>query len=266
MKQAVLKISSRFVKNKSWGRAKIAGTIKFFENFESKILNNKRRIFVWLPPDYKSNPVQKYPVLYMNDGQNLVDPTTAYTGYDWRVDETATKLIKSYKLKPLIIVGINNTPDRLEEYSNTEKGKNYLRFITSELKPFIDSNFRTFIDPGNTAIMGSSMGGLISFLAVWNYPEIFSKAGCMSSSFYYHSDHAIELVRNYSGPKKDIKIYIDHGEDGLVRGQQMFCALSSKGYVVGTDIDYFYAPGAEHNEKEWAIRLERPLRFFFGQK
>lgn len=107
------------------------------------------------------------------------------------------------------------------------------------------------------------MGGLISFLAAWNHPKVFSKAGCMSSSFYYHEDKAIKMVKEYNGHKKDIKIYIDHGEDGAVRGQRMFCALTSKGFIIGNDIDYYYAPGAVHNEKEWADRLERPLLFFF---
>ena len=67
----------------------------------------------------------------------------------------------------------------------------------------------------------------------------------------------------YEGPRKQIRFYIDHGEDGLLRGQKMFCKLSQLGYVIGTDIDYFYAPGAEHNESVWAKRLERPLLFFF---
>jgi predicted alpha/beta superfamily hydrolase len=107
------------------------------------------------------------------------------------------------------------------------------------------------------------MGGLISFLIAWNHPEVFSMAGCMSSSFYYHEDKALKMVKNYSGPKKNIRIYIDHGEDGLIRGQKMFCTLASKGYLIGTDMDYYYAPDAEHNEQAWAERLERPLLFFF---
>jgi predicted alpha/beta superfamily hydrolase len=114
--------------------------------------------------------------------------------------------------------------------------------------------------------MGSSMGGLASFLIVWNHPEVFSMAGCMSSSFYYNDDKVFKILDEYTGPKKHIKFYIDHGEDGLVRGQKMFCKLTQMGYVIGTDLDYFYAPKAEHNETEWAKRLERPLIFFFGNK
>ena len=199
----------------------------------------------------------------MHDGQNIMDPMTSFAGMDWRVDETLTKLIRKNMIKEIIVVGINNSKDRIKEYSDSEAGRNYIKFMIEELKPFIDSGYRTLSDRENTAVMGSSMGGLISFLIAWNHSEIFSKAGCMSSSFYYQDDKAIKMVKNFSGQKKNIKIYIDHGEDGLVRGQQMFCTLTAKGYLIGTDIDYYYASGAEHNEKEWADRLERPLLFFF---
>ena len=133
-----------------------------------------------------------------------------------------------------------------------------------ELKPFIDSGYRTLADPGNNAVMGSSMGGLISFLAAWKHPEIFSMAGCMSSSFYYNNDKIFETLKIYETPPKGLKIYIDHGEDGLVRGQKVFAALTQLGFVIGTNLDYYYAPGAEHNETAWAERLGRPLLFFFG--
>lgn len=243
----------------------IVGKAEYHKEFASSILNNKRDIIVWLPIGYNSqkNPNKRYPVLYMHDGQNIMDPKTAYVGKDWRVDETVMKLIRQKKIKEIIVVGIYNTPDRLDEYSWTEKGQNYLKFIVTELKPFIDSNYKTLSDKDNTAVMGSSMGGLISFYAAWHYPDVFSMAACMSSSFYYNNDKSLKLVQSYRGKKKQVKFYIDHGEDGLIRGQKMFCLLSQKGYVLGQDIDYFYAPGAEHNEREWAARLERPLFFFF---
>jgi predicted alpha/beta superfamily hydrolase len=202
----------------------------------------------------------------MHDGQNIMDPKTAFVGKDWRVDETVMRLIKQKKIKEIIVVAIYNTSDRLDEYSWSEKGQNYLKFIVTELKPFIDSTYKTLPDKDNTAIVGSSMGGLISFYAAWHYPDVFSMAGCMSSSFYYNNDKSIRQVEEYNGPKKHIKFYIDHGEDGSLRGQRMFVELSKKGYVIGHDIDYFYAPGAAHNEKEWAARMERPLLFFFGNK
>jgi predicted alpha/beta superfamily hydrolase len=247
---------------------KIVGKVEYHKEFLSTHLNNKRDIVVWLPIGYnqQKNPDKKYPVLYMHDGQNILDPKTAYVGKDWRVDETVMKLIKQKKIKEIIVVGIYNSPDRLDEYSWSEKGRNYLKFIVYELKPFIDSNYKTLPDSESTATIGSSMGGLISFFAAWNYPDVFSMAGCLSSSFYYNNDRSIKQVEEYHGPKKHVKFYIDHGEDGSTRGQRMFVELSKKGYVVGKDIDYYYAPGAEHNEREWAARLERPLLFFFKYK
>ena len=243
----------------------IVGKVEYHKDVLSPILKNKRDIVVWLPIGYNplKNPDKKYPCLYMHDGQNIIDPKTAYVGKDWRVDETVMKLIKQKKIKEIIVVGIYNSPDRLDEYSWSEKGQNYLKFIVTELKPFIDSVYKTLSDKENTAIMGSSMGGLISFYAGWHYPDVFSMVGCLSSSFYYNNDRSIKQVEDYNGHKKHVKFYIDHGEDGNVRGQRMFVELSKKGYVIGQDIDYFYSPGAEHNEREWAARLERPLLFFF---
>lgn len=246
----------------------VMGKVEYHKEFYSALLDNKRDIVVWMPQGYdlSKNKNKRYPVLYMHDGQNILDPKTSYIGKDWRVDETITKLIRQKKIKEIIVVGIYNTPDRLDEYSWSEKGQKYLQFIITELKPIIDTTYRTLPEKDNTAIIGSSMGGLISFYAGWHYPDVFSMAGCMSSSFYYNNDKSIKQVQEYKGKKKLIKFYIDHGEDGSVRGQKMFVELSKKGYVIGQDIDYYYAPGAEHNETEWAARLERPLLFFFGNK
>jgi len=245
---------------------KIIGKVEYHRKFYSKALNNRRDIIVWLPPSYKKESHRRYPVLYIQDGQNIMDPRTAYVGIDWQVDETAMRLIKLGDLQELIIVGIYNTPERLEEYSDSNKGKNYMKFMVEQLKPFIDKYYRTLSGKEYNAVMGSSMGGLISFLLVWNYPDVYGKAACMSSSFYYDGDKAINMVKNYTGEKKKIKIYIDHGEDGLPRGQKMFCELSQKGYLIGTDIDYYYSPGADHTESEWAKRIPRPLLFFFGTR
>jgi predicted alpha/beta superfamily hydrolase len=250
-------------KRKIPGKVKIMGNVEHLKNFYSHNLNNKRDLIVWLPPSYNEDAARRYPVLYMHDGQNIMNPKTSFSGTDWRVDETLTKLIKEDKIEEVIVIGIYNTHDRLEEYSDSEKGKKYIKFIIEELKPFVDLRYRTLRDRKNTAAMGSSMGGLISFFMVWNHQDVFCKAGCLSSSFYYNSDKAIEMVIKHSGQKKKIKIYIDHGEDGLLKGQKMFSELTAKGYVVGKDIDYYYEPGAGHNENAWAKRLERPLFFLF---
>lgn len=253
----------KFKKKTIDGKTRIVSKVEYHRKFYSKILNNRRDIIVWLPPSYKKKTEKRYPVLYMQDGQNIMDPKTAYIGIDWQTDETAARLIKAGELQEIIIVGIYNTPERLEEYSDSPKGKNYMKFMVEQLKPFIDKYYRTKPDKEYNAVMGSSMGGLISFLVAWNYPDVFGKTACLSSSFYYDNDKAINMVANYTGEKKKIKIYIDHGEDGLPRGQKMFCELTQKGYLIGTDIDYYYSPGADHTESEWARRLQRPLLFFF---
>ncbi len=259
---------NKMKKKKNTGRDEIVGTIELHENIYSRHLDSERTMIVWLPPKYKrlKNAEKRYPVLYMQDGQNLFDPKTSYAGKDWRVDETVVKLVKAGLMKEIIVVGIYNSEDRLEEYSDTEKGEKYLQFLIEEVKPFIDSVYRTMPEKENTAILGSSMGGLASFLAAWKHPEIFSMAGCMSSSFYYNDEKVFNMLDEHSGSKKQVKFYVDHGEDGLIRGQKMFCRLTKMGYVVGTDLDYFYSPGAEHNESAWAERLERPLLFFFRRK
>jgi len=258
------------MKKKTPGKIKIIGKVEYHKKFYSKYLDNKRGIIVWLPPSYlpagkagkKSG--KRYPVLYMHDGQNIMNPRTSFAGVDWRVDETVTDLIKRKKIPEIIIVGIFNTKDRLDEYSDSSKGKDYMKFIIKELKPFIDSNYKTLRDKNNNAVMGSSLGGLISFLLVWNYPKVFSKAASLSGSFYFDSEKVIKMVRKEQ-KKKKMEIYLDHGEDGLKEGQKMFCALTVKGYLLGKDIDYFYDIGAGHNEADWAERLERPLKFLFGK-
>ncbi|MBT8380239.1 MAG: alpha/beta hydrolase [Ignavibacteria bacterium] len=254
----------KFLRKKRTDSEAVIGNVQYHRESYSHNLESKRDFFVWLPPGYNNSKDRQYPVLYMHDGQNLIDPKTAYAGKDWQVDETLTRLISEYKMKEIIVVGIYNSDDRLEEYSDSEKGKKYLKFLVEELKSFVDSNYRTLSDKQHTAIIGSSMGGLISFLAAWKHTEVFGMAGCMSSSFYYNDEKIFKTIDEYEGEKKHIKFYIDHGEDGLLRGQKMFCKLTQLGYIIGTDIDYFYAPGAEHNESEWAKRLERPLLYFFG--
>lgn len=242
------------------------GILEEYDNFSLDDNLLPRKILVWLPKDYYSKRKYdcKYRVIYMHDGQNLFDPSTSYAGKHWEVSETLTRLLKAKQIYDLIIVGIYNTTERLEEYDYSSKGKMYLDGIVNNLKPFIDKEYRTLTDRENTAMIGSSMGGLISFYAGWFYSHIFSKVGCMSSSFYYHNDQVLNLVSEYNGEKIPVKFYIDHGDDGHIRSQKMFCLLSQKGYIIGKDIDYYYQYKGEHNESEWAKRLVRPLKFFFG--
>src|SRR5438270_9821510 len=162
-----------------------------------------RRVVVWLPPGYSAHGT-KYAVLYMHDGQNLFDKATAGYGMEWEIDEHLSRLIADKKVRPTIVVGIWNTPKRLQEYVPSKafatlpadyRGKvkalyggdplsdGYLKFIVRELRPMIDKRFNVKTDRADTAIMGSSMGSLISLYAIEEYPQVFGAAGMMSTQW-----------------------------------------------------------------------------------
>lgn len=247
----------------------ITGKVIYHNNFVIDGLR-PRNIFVWLPPDYDSQKEKRYPVFYMHDGQNLIDPRTSNTFIDWQVDEVADSLIRSGDVEPFIIVGINNTDDRGTEYNNTEHGKLYMKLIVEKIKPFIDSNYRTLTDAANTAVGGSSMGGLISMIIVWEYPDVFSKAACFSPAFRINAIDYVSVVKEYNGAKKNILLYIDNGGvalEGLLQPgiDSMIEVLTKKGFVEENDLFVFIDEKAEHNEAAWAKRVWRPIKLFFGE-
>jgi len=164
-------------------RSKVTGDVRYHRNLEHPGLL-PRDVLVWLPPGYESEPETRYPVLYLHDGQQVFDPATSMHGVDWQVDEAATDLIRKGRMRKIIVVAINNTSDRWQEYSDTPKGTLYADFIIRTLKPMIDATYRTEAGPEATAVMGSSMGGRISFLLAWNHPDVFSMAACLSSAFW----------------------------------------------------------------------------------
>ena len=205
----------------------------------------------------------------MHDGQNLIDPRTSNTFIDWQVDETADSLIKNGEVEPFIIVGMNNTDDRATEYNNTPLGKLYEKLVVEKIKSFIDSHYRTLTDAKNTVVGGSSMGGLISMLFAWDYPNVFSKAACFSPAFKIRNYDYTKVVENDKSPKKNLMIYIDNGGVGLETVlqpgvEEMVSILKAKGYKEGEDLIVFYDKSAEHNEAAWAKRAWRPMKMFFG--
>lgn len=268
--------TSIFIRINKWSNkeprlthGQIKGTLKYHPNFPGNGLK-PRDVVVWLPPSYDSSLEKRYPVLYMHDGQNIVDPATSSFGYDWQVDEVADSLINCQSIKEIIVVGIYNTPDRVEEYSHSPLGYKYMSFIVEKLKPFIDAKYRTLLDRENTAAAGSSMGGLISFMMAWCYPEVFSMAACFSPALKIQKFNYVDTVENYSGDKKEIKIYIYNGgvslEADLQPGiDEMIVALQNKGYELGKDIIWHIDRNASHSEIAWAQHIWRPLVFFFGR-
>lgn len=247
----------------------VTGTVEYHRNFVIDGLK-PRDVIVWLPPDYNSDENKRYPVLYMHDAQNIFDPRTSTLFIDWQADETADSLIRAGEIESIIIVGMNNTSDRFEEYSNSPLGKLYMNLIAEKIKPFIDSKYRTLPDRNNTAVAGSSMGGLISFMIAWEYPDLFSKAACFSPAFKIQNVDYVKEVTNYSGNKKDIKLYIDNGGVGLEAQLQpgideMIDALKQKGYEDGKDFFVYIDKNSEHNEAAWAEKFWRPLKIFFAK-
>jgi predicted alpha/beta superfamily hydrolase len=275
----VSKDTTVYIKINDWGtgspnkikfKGKITGNLKYHRNFPGKGLL-PRDIVVWLPPSYDKETQKRYPVLYAHDAQNLFDPETSSFGVDWQLDETADSLIKQEKIKEIIIVGINNSQNRMKEYYTGDTGETYLKFIVNELKPFIDKTYRTLSNRKNTATIGSSAGGLIAFMLLWEYNKVFSKAACISPAFHIEDIDYITPVNNSKGKRKDIKVYIDCGGTGLdslllTGAKEMISALDKKGYKNNKDYLFFYDKIAEHNEPNWAKRVWRPLEFFYEIK
>lgn len=244
----------------------ITGTIKYYHNFEDHNLKYTRDVMVWLPLSYYKSPNKRYPVLYAHDGQNLFAQNSVFNG-EWRMDETADSLMRHGKTEEFIIVGIANTKDRWAEYSGTPEGTAYINFIIHNLKPFIDTHFRTKPDKNNTAAIGSSMGGLISFYMVWLHPEVFSKAACLSSGFAYDDGHIVDKVAASTLKVPGTRLYLDCGDVDLDKyfladNERMKNLLEEKHPEI--KLMYRVFKGSAHNEFAWAKRLDIPLVYLFG--
>lgn len=224
--------------------------------------NSHRRVRVYLPPGYDENTLKRYPVLYMHDGTNLFFGDEAFGGNEWRVDENVELLHNMNLIDKVIVVGVY-AKDRMYEY--TKPGyEQYGNFMVNELKPLVDSRLRTLTDPRNTAVMGSSLGGVVSFFLGFQYPHVFGKAACLSSTFGYRDDL---MERVAAEPKKDVRFYIDSGwpEDNYENTAAMRDQLQASGYEYGKDFMHFAFPGDLHNEASWAARSHVPFQYFFGK-
>ncbi len=240
------------------------------DNFWIPQLNRSRRIWIYLPPDY-TNSSKNYPVLYMQDGQNLFDVNTSYSG-EWEVDESLNKLFGEGDAG-VIVVGIENGGlKRIDEYSpwvNAQygggEGDAYVNFIVETLKPYIDTHYRTKSDRLNTGIFGSSMGGLISFYAAIKHQDIFSKAGIFSPSFWF-SDQVYSLVET-EGKQSDMSIYLLGGEqeDGLIQElNEMQNTLHQAGFA-DDEIKILSHPDGQHSEWYWRREFPAAYEWLFNK-
>lgn len=221
--------------------------------------NHPLRVF--LPPGYGENTLATYPVLYMQDGQNLFFAQEAFGGQHWMVEETLRVLDSMNLVQKAIVVGIYPL-DRMVDY--TRPGyEDYGRYLVEEVKPWVDVTYRTRPEPESTVVMGSSLGGVVSFFLAWQWPEVFGNAACLSSTFGYQDD-LHERVE--SEMKRDVKIYLDSGwpRDNYEPTRAMRNALRGAGYREGLDLFYLAFPRARHNEEAWSMRAHIPFQFFFG--
>lgn len=272
-----------------------------------------RNISIWLPPDYEPRGAP-LPVIYMHDGQNLFDAETAYGGKTWGVGEALATLAPAGKVRPAIIVGVWNTPRRFEEYfpqklapllpselraklTRASKGPlmadAYLRFLVTELKPYIDARFRTLTGASDTSIMGSSMGGLISIYAMAQYPQVYGQAAGLSvhwplvapgdaAAAAENANAVAAAAANANavaaafgklfaashwkpGPNR---LYVDHGDQGIDRyyapyADRIDTMMAGEGWAPPNLVSRVW-PGTTHNEESWRARIDVPLVFLLG--
>ncbi|MCB9230812.1 MAG: histidine kinase [Bacteroidia bacterium] len=250
--------------------SQVTGQVKYHRGLKSKGLKD-RDVIVWLPPGYDTDLEKRYPVLYMHDGQNIFDPSTSFLGLDWRADETADSLIRAGLIDPLIIVGINNTEDRREEYGTGKLADLYMDFVIQKVKPLIDGEYRTQPLLESTFTGGSSMGGLISMRLHWEHATTFSAALCFSPAFRIRDLDYVPTVADHLPPKPPVLVYIDNGgvdlETELQPGiDDMLAALEKWGIREGQGLHYVKDPAATHNEGAWARRFPGALLWLMLQK
>ncbi len=282
----------------------VAGRFVAFDRVPSRHLR-ERKVVVWLPPGYDGSDI-RYATLYMHDGQNLFDAAASFSGVPWAVDRHLASLMAARAVRPTIVVAIWNTPDRWNEYAPATPlralppalqaraggGRDtglglmadaYLRYMVEELKPTMDTQFRTRPGRDDTFVMGSSMGGLISLYALVNYPEVFGGAGCISTHWPVTGAEALlaapdgpdaralnDSTRRWLAaslpPAGKHRLYFDHGDQGLdatygAHQQQIDQIVAAKGFRSGVDWQTRSFPGAAHHETAWQARLPVPLTF-----
>ena len=266
------------VRVRGWGQT----SVSYHPDFSSRFLPHARTISVWLPPGYGFDPHRRYPVFYMHDGQNLFDAHTAFAGNPWLADEVTEREVRAGRVPPLIIVGVANTPARLDEYGprhgeqsrEDDPARAYGRFLVEEVKPFIDATYRTRPEPDQTGVGGSSMGGLISLhLCEW-YPDVFEKCAAMSPSLWWDREFFLRNATESLDGLDRCRIWLDVGEHEsataagsavtIRRTRRLARLFERHGLRAGEQFHYVEVPGGTHNEASWGGRFDRVLRFLFG--
>jgi enterochelin esterase-like enzyme len=260
------------------------GDLRLHE-FRSRIFQNSRFLRVWLPPGYDAaaNAAHRYPVLYLNDGQNLFEAATSFNGVEWQADETADRLIREGAIPPMIIVGIDNTGKaRIREYMPHRSlhpimmrahGTRYPSFLFKEVIPFMSRNYRVAAGPENTGLGGSSLGALIALYTAAVRPGTIGRL-LMESPSLWASNR--QLIRQSRGVKRwPERVYLATGtaeagrkdkDQSVVDDVRELAAILHRAGLDDAHLKLVIDDGAAHHEAAWAQRFPKALEFLFGNR
>jgi predicted alpha/beta superfamily hydrolase len=258
------------------------GDLRLHE-FRSRVFRNTRFLRVWLPPGYDdaANAGRRYPVLYLNDGQNLFEAAIAFGGVEWQVDETADRLIREGAIPPIIIVGLDNTgKNRIREYMPHRslypvllrgQGSRYPNFLIKEVMPFVARNYRVATGPENTGLGGSSLGALISLYTAAARPGLIGRLLLESPSLWTSNRQMIRASREVTRWPERIFLGVGTAEAGredrnrsVVDDVRELAGILRRAGLDEKRLRLVIEEGATHNESAWARRFPEALRFLFG--
>jgi enterochelin esterase-like enzyme len=258
----------------------LAQQLTTFE-FASEVLRLTRRITVWLPPDVRASA--RYPVLYLNDGQNLFDPSRAFAGVTWRVAETASAMIEADAIAPLVIVGIDHgellrareylpVEDERNPFARRPLAANYAEFVTSELMPAIERTFPVARGASRTGFGGSSYGAVAALYTAMRRPGVFGKLLIESPSLYVGRGSLLRRARAVQ--RWPQRVYLGVGTAETSREEWNVETVTNvtrlaetlRGAGLGPRrLRVTVEPGASHSEGAWAGRLPQALQFLYGR-
>lgn len=261
----------------------LSGDIRHLGSVRSELLGNTRDVWVYLPPSYAAQPTRRYPVVYFHDGQNVFDAATAFIGVEWQADETLQRLAADRSIDEVIAVAVANTPERVAEYTQAvdpqhsapARAQLYVRFLAEELKPRIDAQYRTRTEREHTALVGSSLGGLVSLYAGVAAGQTFGLVAGMSPVVQWGAHDLEQHYRRAPDSQLPLRVWIDMGtaeiasdpaaSRALVDELRRFRdVLVARGYRLGDSLQSVEAPQAAHDERAWSARLGPALRFLLG--
>lgn len=252
-----------------------SGYVARYDGWWSDTLQDSRPVWIYTPPSYDEQPDERFPIIYMHDGQNLFDPAASFAGVIWNVQGAMDQGAADGSVREAIVVGIGNDQNRIWEYTPTDGGYGgggagqYLDFVVNELKPQIDGSLRTSSDRLDTAIVGSSLGGLVSACAGLWHPDVFGLVGELSPSTWWDNTWVIgQLQATGPSPVKPARVYVDSGDSGPSNDDEQNTAALAKAYqgVGWISVQHLVGHGDSHDETAWARRLPGALNFLLGPR